>query len=203
MFNAEKPSLEELPSSAQLLRSTVLAAFSAVLILVTIVLPAEYAIDPTGAGRLLGLTEMGEIKQQLQEEADQDREQHGQNLPGVFDRIFSVFISTAHAQEAWRDTVTFTLEPGEYTEIKMVMDEGAQAQYFWTGTGGRVNFDLHAHGGGKSVTYEKGRGATGGEGGILAPFAGEHGWFWRNRDKSDVTITLQLKGDYKELVRSN
>ena len=122
---------------------------------------------------------------------------------GVFDRIFSVFISTAHAQEAWRDTVTFTLEPGEYTEIKMVMDEGAQAQYFWTGTGGRVNFDLHAHGGGKSVTYEKGRGATGREGGILAPFAGEHGWFWRNRDKSDVTITLQLKGDYKELVRSN
>ena len=32
MFNAEKPSLEELPSSAQLLRSTILAAIAAVVI---------------------------------------------------------------------------------------------------------------------------------------------------------------------------
>ena len=34
-------------------------------LLVTMVLPAEYGIDPTGVGRVLGLTEMGEIKQQL------------------------------------------------------------------------------------------------------------------------------------------
>lgn len=38
MFNAEKPSLDELPSSAQLIRSTVIAAASAVVILVTVVL---------------------------------------------------------------------------------------------------------------------------------------------------------------------
>ena len=33
------------------------------------VLPAEYGIDPTGVGRALGLTQMGEIKVQLAEEA--------------------------------------------------------------------------------------------------------------------------------------
>jgi len=202
MFNADKPSLEELPSSAQLLRSTVLAAVSAVLILVTVVLPAEYGIDPTGAGRVLGLTEMGEIKQQLEEEAEQDRQLHGQSSSNLLDAVFGALVGTAHAQDAWRDTVTFTLDPGAYIEIKMVMQEGDQAQYFWVAEGGRINFDLHAHGGGKSVTYEKGRGATGGEGGILAPFAGEHGWFWRNRDKSEITVTLQLKGDYSEIVRS-
>ena len=54
MFNAEKPSLEELPSSAQLIRSTILAAVSAAAILVTVVLPAEYGIDPTGVGRAIG-----------------------------------------------------------------------------------------------------------------------------------------------------
>ena len=36
MFNAEKPSLEDLPSSAQLLRSTILAAIGAVIVLVVI-----------------------------------------------------------------------------------------------------------------------------------------------------------------------
>lgn len=52
-------------SARQLLRSTVLAMVIAALILVTIVLPAEYGVDPTRLGGVLGLTEMGKIKRQL------------------------------------------------------------------------------------------------------------------------------------------
>ena len=52
------------------------------------------------------------------------------------------------------------------------------------------------------MTYEKGRGQTSGEGSFETPFAAGHGWFWRNRDKADVTVTLQLRGDYSEIVRS-
>ncbi|EAQ13276.1 hypothetical protein BD830_101261 [Maritimibacter alkaliphilus HTCC2654] len=63
---------------------------------------------------------------------------------------------------------------------------------------GRVNIDLHGHGGGNSVTYEKGRGSTGAEGGILADFDGEHGWFWRNRDSVPVTVTVLVKGECAE-----
>ena len=59
MYNAEKPDLAELPSTAQLLRSTFIALFAAVAILVTVVLPAEYGIDPTGTGRALGFTQLG------------------------------------------------------------------------------------------------------------------------------------------------
>lgn len=202
MFNAEKPSLEELPSSTQLLRSTIIAAVSAAAILVTVVLPAEYGIDPTGAGRLLGLAEMGEIKQELADEAEQDRAIHGDQSSGVIDDVLGLFVGTAHAQDAWKDTVTFTLPPGESTEVKLDMEEGDTAEYAWTAEGGRINFDLHAHGDGQSVDYEKGRGETSGDGGIEAPFAGEHGWFWRNRDKADVTITLQLKGTYRALNQS-
>lgn len=203
MFNTNKPSLEELPSSAQLLRSTIVAAISAIAILVTVVLPAEYGIDPTGAGRVLGLTEMGEIKQELEDEAEQDQLLHGNDQSSsLLNAIVGAFVGSAHAQETWRDTITFTLEPGEFTEIKLVMAENDQAQYAWTSTGGRINFDLHAHGGGQSVTYEKGRGATDGDGSIQAPFVGEHGWFWRNRDDEAVTVTLELKGDYSELLRS-
>jgi hypothetical protein len=50
------------------LRSTAIAAVIASAILVTIVLPAEYGIDPTGVGRILGLTQMGEIKMELARE---------------------------------------------------------------------------------------------------------------------------------------
>ncbi len=202
MFNAEKPSLEELPSSAQLLRSTIIAVAGAAVILVTVILPAEYGIDPTGAGRVLGLAEMGEIKQELADEAEQDSLIHGDQSSGLFDDVLGLFVGSAHAQDAWKDTVTFTLPPGEYTEVKLDMEAGDTAEYAWTAEGGRINFDLHAHGEGQSVDYEKGRGKTSGDGSFEATFAGEHGWFWRNRDEADITITLQLKGTYRALNQS-
>ena len=72
MFNTKLPTLNELPSTAQLLRSTIIAAIIACVLLVTVVMPSEYAIDPTGVGRALGLTQMGEVKIQLAEEARAD-----------------------------------------------------------------------------------------------------------------------------------
>lgn len=202
MFNAKKPSLDELPSSAQLIRSTVIAAASAVVILVTVVLPAEYNIDPTGIGGAIGLAEMGEIKSQLADEAEADRlmELEKQEESSLMNGIFGLFVGVAHAEEAdiWRDQTTFTLQPGESAEWKLVMKEGQKVEYQMIVEGGRVNFDLHGHGGGNSVTYEKGRGSTGDAGEIVASFDGEHGWFWRNRDSSDVTVTVQVRGDYAE-----
>jgi len=65
MFNAPLPAIEDLPSAAQLRRSTLVSAGVALTLLVTVLLPAEYAIDPTRIGRVLGLTQMGEIKRQL------------------------------------------------------------------------------------------------------------------------------------------
>jgi hypothetical protein len=202
MFNAEKPSLDQLPTSRQLLRSTAIAAVSAVAILVTVVLPAEYNIDPTGIGGVLGLAEMGEIKTQLAEEAEADRllELEAQEQSSLMNDIFGLFVGAAQAQEAevWRDEITFTLAPGESAEWKLVMEEGQTVEYRMMVEGGRVNFDLHGHGGGNSVTYEKGRGSTGDDGTIIAAFDGEHGWFWRNRDSAEATVTVQVRGEYAE-----
>jgi len=203
MHNAPRPKLEDLPTPAQLRRSTLIAGIGAVFIGVCVYLPAEYGTDPTGVGSILGLTEMGEIKQQLAAEAAADEALHGgDESSSLMNDIFGLFVSTAHAQEAWQDEFTFTLEPGAFTEIKATMEEGATLNYAWTSTGGRINFDLHAHSDGENVTYEKGRGQTSGEGSFETPFAGDHGWFWRNRDDEAVTVTLQLRGDYSQIVRS-
>lgn len=60
------------PTPRTLVRSTAIAVAVAAAILVTTVLPAEYGIDPTGVGRVLGLTQMGEIKTRLAKEAAAD-----------------------------------------------------------------------------------------------------------------------------------
>ena len=60
-------------TSGGLIRATLGAAAAAGLILALFWLPAEYGVDPTGLGRVMGLTQMGEIKQQLYAEAaDED-----------------------------------------------------------------------------------------------------------------------------------
>ncbi|MER9647935.1 transmembrane anchor protein [Mesorhizobium sp. M0199] len=213
MYNTDIPTRAELPTSMQLLRSTLIAIVAAAAILVTIVLPAEYAIDPTGVGRALELTEMGEIKTQLAEEAEQDRLRELQNgtptaVPGqdqqssLLGRVFAeLVIGSASAQELRTDEMSVTLKPGEGAEIKLVMAKGAKANYSWTANGAAVNFDTHGDGGGENISYEKGRGAAEDEGVLEAAFDGNHGWFWRNRTGADVTVTLKTNGAYTDIKR--
>lgn len=212
MYNSDIPTRAELPTSAQLLKSTVVAMISAAAILVAVVLPSEYGIDPTGAGRMLGLTEMGEIKTQLSEEAEADRVRAQQAAPStpvapqqgssLFGRIYAEFVvGHAVAQETRTDEITITLAPGEGAEVKLVMMKGAQANYAWTATGGVVNFDTHGDGGGENVSYEKGRGAAEDDGVLEAAFDGNHGWFWRNRADAEVTVTLKTNGAYSDIKR--
>lgn len=208
MHNGNKPNLDELPTSAQLIKFTILAAVAAVVILVTIVLPSEYGIDPTGFGKAVGLAEMGEIKVQLGEEAEADRlqtlqnagtDEEQSNLGGGF---FSFFVGAAHAQTAvpeWTDQYSVTLTPGEGIEVKLVMEEGAEAEFVWIAENGVVNYDLHGDGSGENISYEKGRASPGVDGVLTATFTGNHGWFWRNRDGQDVTVTLYVRGDYSEM----
>ncbi|RWP56286.1 transmembrane anchor protein [Mesorhizobium sp.] len=209
MYNSDTPTRAELPTSAQLLKSTAIAIISAAAILVAVVLPSEYGIDPTGAGRMLGLAEMGEIKTQLAEEAEADRLRDAPNAiqtpqqgSSLLDRIYSEFlIGTAHAQEARTDEMSVVLAPGEGAEIKLLMVKGAQANYSWTANGAVVNFDTHGDGGGENISYEKGRGVAEDEGVLEAAFDGNHGWFWRNRTAADVTVTLRTSGAYSDIKR--
>lgn len=213
MYNTDIPTRAELPTSRQLLRSTVIAIVAATAILVTIVLPAEYAIDPTGVGRALNLTEMGEIKTQLAEEAEQDRVRELQNgtpattpvqdqQSSLLHRVFAeLVIGSASAQEARTDEMSVTLKAGEGAEIKLFMANGAKANYAWTANGAVVNFDTHGDGGGENISYEKGRGVAEDDGVLEAAFDGNHGWFWRNRTDADVTVTLKTNGAYTDIKR--
>ena len=279
MYNAKRPAQSELPSPARLLRSTILAALGAAGILVAVVLPSEYGIDPTGAGRLLGLKDMGVTKMQLAAEAEADRKAAendnaasaapapapapAPDLSGLYQRLDTLegavrdltrmleanrtagaraapdaaaaetaatapapqqapaaipepmggTATGAEQQQALvaaapepgaempnRHEASFTLNPGQGIEIKLVMKKGAQANFAWASEGGPVNFDTHGDGEGDlKISYEKGRGVQADEGTITAEFDGNHGWFWRNRNQQSVTLTLRTAGYYTEI----
>ena len=219
MYNSDTPSRAELPSSRQLARSTILAAISALVLLIAVVLPAEYGIDPTGIGRVLRMTEMGNIKKQLAAEAAADAALAAPSptagttpeLPpaGAVEPPTKAAVAAAPKEPAkpaapkidWRDEMPVTLKPGEGTEIKLKMVQGAKAQYSWIVEGGEVNFDAHGDAPSKSISYEKGRGISSKEGVLEAAFTGNHGWYWRNRGKSDVKVILRTRGDYTDIKK--
>ncbi len=205
MFNSQRPSTEDLPTSGQLLRATGIAVVAAGAILVTVVLPAEYGIDPTGAGRTLGLTQMGEIKEQLAEEAAFDRAATAEPSEADVTQVVEATSPVAEqdaAGNARTDVTSLTLAPGEGAEIKVDLAEGTAVDYDWSVSGGTVNFDTHADAPGISYHgYGKGRNSSGDQGTLVAAFDGNHGWFWRNRSGGPVTITLRTDGPYTEIKR--
>ena len=198
------------PSSRQLLRSTILALVVAAGLLVTVVLPAEYGKDPTGIGRVLGLTEMGEIKMTLSEEAAANA-----NALASADSIVAaseaarssaaaVGAATTSTAGTRADTNRLTLPAGKSAEIKLSMLGDARAEYSWTATG-PVNFDMHGDSAnapsGWFVSYKKGTSVRADAGELVAGFPGSHGWFWRNRGSVPVEIRLVTSGAYREVVR--
>jgi len=157
-------------------------------VVVTVVLPAERGIDPTGIGAALGLKEMGEIKIELARQAEADEAPRASAFRPDAGMMF--------------DSVEVVLPPGEGREVKLAMRSGATVRFVWAARPGPVNVDQHAdaatiryHG------YAKGTGVQADSGTLTGAFDGMHGWFWRNRGTDTVIVTLRTNGHYAELKR--
>jgi len=198
MYNTDKPQLDDLPTARQLLCSTLIALAAAIAILLSVVLPAEYAIDPTGLGQVLGLTKMGEIKAQLAAEAAADAKRDAERAAN---RSALPSVNVERTAKVSSEVTRVPLAGGQSTEVKLLMKAGDKAEFSWQVQGGLVNFDLHAHGdNGQTISYQKGRAASSHSGVIEAAFDGEHGWFWRNLSENAIEITLQTSGQYTDIL---
>jgi hypothetical protein len=188
----------EIPSTQALIRSTVIAAVVATLLLITVVMPAEYGIDPTGIGSITGLQRMGEIKRQLSEEAS--RQQQALETVSGESQAYSPAASTQAAGQLEHE-MQVTLAPNASTEIKVTLAKGKAVQYTWQSDGGPASFDVHGDSKALDINYHSyGKGAERkSEGEIVAKFDGQHGWYWRNRTRETFTITLQTKGEYTDI----
>lgn len=210
MVSLNTAPLTEPPSARKLLRSTLIAITVALAILVGAVLPAEYGIDPTGAGRILGLTRMGEIKVRLAKEAAADAaadakavaQEAAADARAASDSSARLAVTTAARPSTTQET-RVTLKPGEGKEVKLVMRQGARANFSWTTESGVVNFSTHGDSAnpprGWFHEYGRGTGSRSDEGVLVAAFNGMHGWFWRNRSDQVVTVILRTSGDYEAL----
>ncbi len=221
MYQTPPPSKAELPSSATLLKSTIIAALAAIVVLFVVVLPAEYGVDVTGLGKVFGLTRMGEIKQSLANEAAEEAasdalpksseikastpaEISENSIPNA-QLVNPTAINTSpqdSPSSAKSDERMLTLAPDEGKEIKLTMKQGDSVNYEWTTSGSRVNFDCHADSKALKIKYHNyAKGTDTSKTGVLvAAFDGGHGWFWRNRTSDSVTVTLRVAGLFSDVI---
>lgn len=110
---------------------------------------------------------------------------------------------TAGASALRTETLTVTLAPGQGAEIKAAVTKGQAFVFQWTASGD-VLVDMHgelpdAHD--EYTSYWVDGGQREGSGTFVAPFDGNHGWFWQNRGKQPVTVKVTVTGFQTKLFR--
>jgi len=183
------------PSRAALLWQILAAAVVAALIVVGFILPAEFNLDPTGFGRLTGLSRLS-APQEVKVSAPKT------GAP----------IAHSYAT-AWRtDTVDIPLASGDVAEgseleWKVKMKPGATMVYAMSVSNltnpEEFYYDFHS----QSVPMPKvevisHEAKTGdhANGSLVAPFEGIHGWYLQNQSAGPVVVHLKLAGFYERMT---
>ena len=162
-------------TNTALLKYTLFSLVFAAVTLLTVILPAEYNIDPTGIGHKLGLT--------------------------IFNNVNAETVSpnSAEKPKGSIETIKVTVPAWLGVEYKFDMAQYQKIEYEWVTDGAALYFDLHGDPKGDTTGYfESYAKATLNEmkGSFTAPFSGAHGWYWKNTSASPVTVQLIVKGEY-------
>lgn len=162
----------ETPTRGRILAAAAAALLVAAMLLVVAVLPAEYGIDPIGAGKALGLTSLANVQP-------------------------TTIVPQTGTYKI--DSTDFVLGAYQAVEYKYRIEKGGTMLFSWKAEGGNVLFDQHSEPAGGPAGYAESfdrREANDAHGTYTAPFSGIHGWYWENRGRSDVTIKLTTAGFY-------
>lgn len=161
---------------------------------VLFILPAEYDVDPTGVGALLGIKGMSTFS-----ELTKVANPVASSMAGESDIPVSKYHSPADPPLEFV-TVTIELVPFGQAEYKFMMEEGESLVYSWTTDEGLAYADLHGHtmvdGSELLVEYLKSDSVSGDSGNIHTPFTGEHGWYFLNLEEQTQVITLKVAGTF-------
>lgn len=208
-------STESVLSTKQLISGVILALAVGAALTIFVILPAEQGEDPTGFGETTGLTQLSgeDVSEAGQTELDLAPDVLYISIDPVaaeipfdaYGRSLPVLDGTNYLshQEIFKTETIEIIIPGDgEVEYKAIMDKGETLLYSWSANGD-LYFDFHAHEvDGNPDFWTRYLESEGREdsGSIVAPYTGQHGWYWLNLMEEDITIQLKVAGYYDEIV---
>lgn len=182
-----------MPGKRGLLIRTAVAAVVGAVIVVCVVLPAEYRKDPTGFGRLTGLLDLSTPHVTKQDAAVA--------APTPASPTGSAQLNAWFFPAAYKtDTIRIPIAGDGEVEYKIRMKAGQAVVYSWQSDSGNVYYDFHGeplNNPKGSQTYKKDEELKSANGAFVAPFDGIHGWYWLNLTEKPIKITLKISGFYE------
>jgi hypothetical protein len=208
MTQPTSPFQTEPPSPRRLWLATSIALAGATLALVLFVLPAEYGIDATGFGRATGLAAMhGPAKTfEIKDVVGGNESYRNVAVPDAGEPVPlpNPAVHQDEAQPYSTRTIEIRLGPEQETEMKTALRAGKMILYEWHTDHGAVYTDFHGHdpeaGEDYWVRYKEQNEGAGNSGSLVAPFTGEHGWYWLNYNDFPVVITLTVAGYFDDVI---
>jgi hypothetical protein len=189
MANSTDPLPQNISSARALVKATSIALLAAAALLATVILPAEYGIDPLGTGRLLGLTSLA-APSATQPPVPPPQ---GEVLAPVATGAVGLYPGPFKV-----DAREFVLGPYEYVEYKYHLAQNATMLFSWTASGDIVH-DMHGDPDGAppsaAQSYDK-LPRREADGSFTAPFSGIHGWYWENPGGDTISIRVVTAGFY-------
>jgi hypothetical protein len=175
------------PDRRTLAKASAIALVVAVVLLVTVVLPAEYGIDPLGTGAALGVSALSAVTA-----SEPVPPPTGDRVAPVQEGPFALYPAAFKV-----DSRDFVLGPYEYVEYKYHLEQGATMLFSWRASGD-VMHDLHGVPDGEGTTEQSfdPRPRRQADGSFAAPFTGIHGWYWENPGGDTITVRLTTSGFY-------
>lgn len=113
----------------------------------------------------------------------------------------SATIYQNHQGPARSERTQIILQPGERTEVKALLQQDQVITYQWV-SNLPVYVDFHGHEPDESDVWYRYREQQAGMssfGSLVAPVSGEHGWYYRNDNPSEITIDLRVDGYFDGL----
>ena len=204
------------PSRSSLVKAAIWTFIGGALISVLFVMPAEYGVDPTGIGEKIGLTQLAGVSAPTIDAAPRVVQGAFPEAPEEFDyydpEVLGDPFSRTHGTPFRSDRIEVPIDEFEQVEVKAVMKQGDAFVYTWRLVeGDTVYTDFHADPHQVDqfppeywIRYLESE-SNGESGSLVAPFDGNHGWYWLNIEENPIRIELEVHGYYEsveEIMRS-
>jgi len=192
-------------SKEKILKNVKYTATWATIIFLTLILPAEYGIDPFGTWKLTWLNKLAPnyVAESIDSQESSETLETGTSVTqDTVNKQVSNTENTWSSYEYKELEKTYTLEAWEDREVKFDMNKWDEMRFSWQSSE-VIYFDQHW----EPTTEEwkeflpyktvKEWKQSSDEATLTAEFTWTHGWYWRNLSNNKVTITLVSKWNFK------